>query len=168
MTDEVARLMQPDARPIAGDKYRLQDDYTYTPPSQMFSITVPRGFGWDGASVPRFLWTLSGIRPDGLVRAAALVHDYLYRHRGKVPGCYRHFSRKRADLLFHRMILDAGESKLTAYRAYWAVRLFGWLAWNKRTTIEVSEEPSGQSEPCDTEPAGVEPGPDRDRAGSPG
>ena len=34
-------------------------------------ILIPKGFVYDGASVPRLVWTLSGILPDGLIRAAA-------------------------------------------------------------------------------------------------
>src|SRR5690606_37335397 len=55
-------------------------------------ITVPAGFEHDGASVPRLLWTLSGAAPDGLHRAAALVHDFNYRHRGRLPrGSFQHY-----------------------------------------------------------------------------
>lgn len=120
-------LEQPDARPVAGGRYRLMHDYTYR--SHSWQITVPRGFEWDGASVPRFLWSLSGIRPDGLQRAAALVHDYLYRYSGSVEGSYTTFTRKGADVLFRDMIREAGGSWWMAWKAYRAVRLFGWMAW---------------------------------------
>jgi len=112
------------------------EDYTYRRVIEgsrrvSFQIIVPLGFQWDGASVPRFLWSLSGIRPDGLVRAAALVHDYLYRKpkSGNVGGSYKIFTRKEADVLFRDMIREAGGSWWTASKAYWAVRAFGWMAW---------------------------------------
>ena len=125
-------LEPPDARPIAGGKYRLHGDYTYeslgpTP----FTMTVPDGFIWDGSSVPRFLWTISGITPDGLMRAGALIHDYLYRNGGVVSTCTVKFSRKDADVLFYTINRQAGCNWWTAIRAYRAVRLFGWLAWRK-------------------------------------
>jgi len=126
-------LEQPDARPIEGGKYRLHDAYTYVArpitTRKGFVITVPEGFVWDGASVPQFLWSISGIRPDGLLRAAALVHDYLYRHSGDAEGASKLFTRKEADVLFYDMIREAGGGWWTAIRAYRAVRLFGWWAW---------------------------------------
>jgi hypothetical protein len=102
-----------------------------------WNLVIPKGFEWDGASVPRFLWSLSGIRPDGLLRAAALVHDYIYRSKGRGVGWDREtgnplgwlFTRKEADVLFYDMIREAGGGWWTAIRAYRAVRMFGWLAW---------------------------------------
>jgi len=123
-------LEQPDARARSSDGlYVLYEEYTYLRPE--WNVTIPEGFVWDGASVPRFLWSISGIRPDGRIRAAALVHDYLYRYGGKVPSCSRVFTRKEADRLFYEMIREAGGSWWTAWRAWFAVSLFGWLAWKR-------------------------------------
>jgi len=123
---------QPDARPIAGGRYRLHGEYGYEAwiaggAPLDFVVMIPDGFIWDGASVPRLLWTLSGIRPDGLARAAALVHDYIYRRHAHLSA--PPVTRLMADKLFRYMIREAGGSKWLAFRAYWAVRLFGRAAW---------------------------------------
>ncbi len=125
-------LDQPDIRPILGGKYVLHGDYNYEVMSLHpgFMIEVPDGFRYDGASVPRFLWSLSGIRPDGIIRAAALIHDFVYRNKGW-DGL---LTRKEADQLFRIMIRQAGGSWWKAWKAYRAVRLFGRLAWGSDAT----------------------------------
>ncbi len=124
-------LEQPDIRPTGYGQYTLHESYTYRPqPTGRGSIlTIPAGFVHDGASVPQFLWGITGIRPDGLIRAAALVHDYIYRYAGW-EGLY---TRKEADVLFRHIIREAGLGWWTAARAYRAVRLFGWIPWRKNS-----------------------------------
>jgi hypothetical protein len=105
----------------------LLEDYTatFTPKGVDYGIriTVPEGFISDGASVPRFAWTISGIRPVGLISAAALVHDWLYV-KGGVAGPFR-LTKKEADYLFYTMCKKAGMNKFKCKMAYWAVRMFG-------------------------------------------
>jgi hypothetical protein len=128
------------------EAYQLVEDYTYDwkhTDRLHRIITVPRGFVCDGASVPRLVWTLSGITPDGLIRAAALVHDYIYRHKGKLPrntygvlrdGVYEDISeniwtREDADKLFARIMREAGVPKIKRRAAYLGVRTGGWASW---------------------------------------
>ncbi len=106
-------------------------------------ICVPSGFTYDGASVPRLAWSLTGIRPDGLLRAAAAVHDWIYRWQGALPEgshqfCLDDFAwqsaigewkRKDCDRLFGRMMREAGVSPMKRKMAYLAVRLLGGLSW---------------------------------------
>lgn len=123
-------LEQPDIRPTGPGEYTLYTEYRYdkkTVPYRM--LWIPAGFKYDGASVPRFLWSVSGIRPDGLIRAAALIHDFIYRYAGW-NGLY---TRKQADALFRHIIREAGLGWWTAVRAYRAVRLFGWIPWRKNS-----------------------------------
>ncbi|MCB1137248.1 MAG: DUF1353 domain-containing protein [Leptospiraceae bacterium] len=106
-------------------------------------ISVPSGFTYDGASVPRIAWSLTGIRPDGLLRAAAAVHDWIYRWAGDLPEGSHEFridasewqvaigrwKRKDADRLFGRMMREAGVGAIKRKMAYVAVRLMGRLGW---------------------------------------
>jgi hypothetical protein len=117
-------LKQPTCGVTPKGLYVLSEDYTYRFGGQ--DITVLEGFVWDGASAP----IRSSVRKDGLIRAAALIHDYLYRNLGKATSTLS-FSRKGADKLFHRIMLEAKMSRWKAGKAYWAVRGFGWWAWNK-------------------------------------
>lgn len=124
----------------------LTRTYTYCwsdPDGISRSITVPKGYLSDGASVPRLVWTLSGIIPDGLIRAAALIHDFIYDHSGQLPfGSYRRirngnwefcsnekWTRKVADKLFGRINRECGVPKFQRRVAYLAVRAGGWIGW---------------------------------------
>lgn len=86
-----------DGEPYGLNKYRayeLVEDYTYywKIDGTHYRIHIPAGFKYDGASVPRFVWSIIGLLPDGLGRAAALVHDYLYVHKGALPkGGYQEY-----------------------------------------------------------------------------
>ena len=138
-------LEQPLTIPISDKDYRLVADYRYecfADPHPVQQIHIKEGFVFDGASVPRICWTLTGIRPDGLLRAASLVHDFIYRHKGSVPE-YSHqygharglvpanhyWTRQEADKLFCRMMREAGVSKFKRRLAYYSVRSFGWMSW---------------------------------------
>lgn len=126
--------------------YMLASDYVYTwsDRGRNYRIVITRGFECDGASVPRLLWTLTGITPDGYHRPAALVHDYLYRHHGCLPEgsmqvmdfvtrswlpIHSQWSREQADKLFARILRELGIGKFRRRIMYIGVRLGGWLSW---------------------------------------
>lgn len=143
----------PDLRPIANNKYQLWQNwyYTWVKDDIIRRIKIPAGFICDGASVPRGLWTITGITPDGLgIRSAALVHDFLYAHKGDLPeGSYQKldssnssnlkwidldeiWTRKNADRIFCRIMRECGVSKFKRRMAYRGVRMFGWMFFKKR------------------------------------
>ncbi len=132
-------MRQPVNIPVSARQYELVETFGYGWDKYGVSheLVVPRGFRYDGASVPRILWSVIGLRPDGLVRAAALLHDWIYRHGGKLPpGSYRrddgeggHWTRKSADLLFGRVMRESGVSKLKRRLAYLGVRVGGRRSW---------------------------------------
>ena len=126
-------IPQPDIRPIEDGKYRLAADYKLGYGANRFVIR--QGFIHDGASVPRLVWTLTGLRPDGLLRAAALIHDALYQYLGKLPTFwiypYRAYTRGECDLAFYDIMRAAGVSRWKANLAYYGVRAGGWNSWRK-------------------------------------
>jgi len=79
-------MEQPNIKPIreSGDLYQLVEPYyiDLRPFNVNKRFTIAAGFEYDGATVPRWFWSLSGISRDGIHRAAALVHDYLYSVKG--------------------------------------------------------------------------------------
>ncbi len=139
-------LQQPDILPISEEDYILDENYAYEWDINGIPqrINIPKGFIYDGASVPRLLWSVSGLTPDGLIRAAALVHDWIYNFEGMLPeGSYQYFQdgqwkqvhgkwkRKDADRLFARMMKEANVPKWKRQLAYQAVRWFGRAYWNE-------------------------------------
>ena len=88
------------------------------------SINVPVGFITDFASIPRILW---GVIPRwGRYGNAAVVHDYCYWSQT--------YTRKRSDEIFMEGMTVLQVSSLLRHIIYFAVRIFGCLAWqnNKR------------------------------------
>lgn len=84
---------------------------------------IDEGFQTDGASIPRFAWITTGtpFAPEHI--RAAVIHDYLYQ-TGKTD-------RKTADQVFQAFLLTDGVSGYQAWKMFWALRLFGWIAWRR-------------------------------------
>lgn len=126
-------------------EWRLTEDWLHTLPDGTV-IIIPAGFIFDGASIPRPLWTV--ISPVGLLFIAALIHDFAYRYDylwalresggGDSTKPYRWgFQSGRAywDSLFIQVARAANDSSV-ADRAVWLnLRLFGWIAWGQHRRI---------------------------------
>jgi hypothetical protein len=138
---------QPHLTPVADsgdDRYEVAAAFSWAwyAEGASWRITVPQGFRCDGASVPWIGTVLTGIGRDGLHRAAALIHDFLYRYAGKLPHgsfckntgngwqpCPVAWTRKQSDQLFANMLAAYGVSKLRRRTMYLAVRAAGWRSW---------------------------------------
>ena len=104
---------------------------------QRLRIFVPKGFLYDGGSVPRALWTATGLTPMGDGAAAWLVHDVMYRFRGYPPAGWMRrtcvygvrLDREQADQLMRDMLIASNVPKFRAEIAYRGVRWFGGGSW---------------------------------------
>jgi len=96
-------------------------------------LTVPAGFRFDLASVPRLFWPL--VAPFELSIAAPLLHDFLYRHAGAPPpGAAlpaRRYARRDADRLFREVMAAEGVAAWRRYAAWAAARAFGAPSWGR-------------------------------------
>lgn len=114
-----------------GNVWRLEEAYSY--PDGPNTITVPAGFEFDLASIPRPLWWL--ISPFELSIAAPLIHDFLSQHKGDPPAGSitppRIYSRAEADRLFRHIMEIEGVPRWRRLLAYVGVRTFGWLGWRR-------------------------------------
>lgn len=132
---KILELSQPDVRPIkeSGEFYALFSKYRwgFELNGQEYWPEIQSGFQYDGASVPRIVWTLIGFLPDGIHRPAALIHDWLYEGRGAVyiDGKKFTYDRKLADQLFLHCLKKVGVKSWHSRLAYLAVRGFGNLYW---------------------------------------
>lgn len=141
---------QPRLSPVGNtSRYVLVSDYVYEweHEGRRQRLTVPEGFILDYASVPRLLWPLIGPFDLG---PAAVPHDWIYRHRGRLPagshqthqdGLWRDLSpdeytwpRRDADRLFGRMMRESGVAGWKRRAAFLAVRAFGLRAWYRHTS----------------------------------
>lgn len=106
--------------------YRLKENFI------AFGVKIPKGFVFDGASVPRALWWF--MPPMGTeADRAVVVHDWLYAtHQVGTQEC----DRKFADKIFYELMIMDGVPKWKAKTIYNAVRLFGGSNWDKVTQEE--------------------------------
>lgn len=108
-------------------KYKLTDDLIFE--DDIYRIVCKVGYIFDGASIPRALWSIAGSPFTGNYTYAACVHDILYQSRS--------VERWEADDIFkHIMKLD----KVSSFRRYvmWsAVRLGGWVPYSNYTMKEI-------------------------------
>jgi len=105
------------------NKFKLDKGFRYI--GDDINIEVHPDWVTDGASVPQIFWN---IFPPiaGRYLEAAVLHDALYKKQ-----C---LPRKKCDLIFLKAMKDCGVKLWKCYIIYFAVRLFGFIAWyeNKR------------------------------------
>ena len=93
---------------------------------------IPKGFDFDGASVPKFLATF--LSPVGVLLVGGLVHDYLYKHRvlvhkGKKTTTEK-MTQKESDEIFRDVNIDVNGFVFMNLLAFWTLRVAGFVAWN--------------------------------------
>ena len=88
-----------------------------------YSVTVKKGFDFDGASIPKWLWSIYGSPLNGNYVVASLIHDGLYASQ-KV-------SKRVSDKIFLDVMkqLNVGYIKRTSM--YLAVKMFGGKDWKE-------------------------------------
>lgn len=111
---------------VDSQEWELEEDFLFA--DFGLHLTIHKGFRFDLASIPRLLWRL--IAPFELSITAPLVHDYLYRCGGRLPGGAI-LEREDADQLFLQIMEAAGVSWWRRRAAYRAVRIFGSRAWKE-------------------------------------
>ena len=88
-----------------------------------YSVTVKKGFDFDGASIPKWLWSIYGSPLNGDYVVASLIHDGLYA------------SQKISKSLSDKVFLDVMKQSKVGYikrtSMYLAVKLFGGKDWKK-------------------------------------
>ena len=98
---------------------------------------IPKGFQFDGASVPKFLRTF--FSPVGVLLMGGLVHDYMYKYSACKPadksGTLLVVDQKKADQIFRDICIEVNGFYFMNYLAYWSLRLGGFVAWNGHRKI---------------------------------
>lgn len=98
-----------EVKKVGAHAYELLSDFVN--PYQI----VPKGFTFNGASVPRVLWFY--LDPAGEAFEAACIHDYLYQTTLK--------TKEDADRIFRDVLMLYGVRKSKACAAYRSVKRFG-------------------------------------------
>jgi hypothetical protein len=110
----------------------LFSDLDYRVGDSDVTITVPKGFVTDFASIPQAFWS-AGLSPNGKYSKAAIVHDYLYW----TQGC----TRKQADNILMIAMKESGVDVATRTAIYEGVRLGGDAAWESNASERTKQLP---------------------------
>ena len=114
--------------------WEVAKDFHYSINGKNF--VIPKGFKFDGASVPKFLGQF--LSPVGVLLIGGLVHDYGYKYETlllknkKTIGVK---SQKWMDETFRDINIEVNGFYLLNYLAYWALRIGGFVAWNKHRKV---------------------------------
>ena len=101
---------------------------------------IPKGFTFDGASVPKFL--ASFLSPVGVLLIGGLIHDYAYKYAAlkQKNGSILGLNQKMADQIFRDINIEVNGFHFLNYLAYWALRLGGFVAWNGHRKVNAKIE----------------------------
>ena len=103
-------------------KYKIDDN----------EYVIPKGFQFDGASIPKFLRTF--FSPVGVLLIGGLVHDYMYKYSAlksvQAKGALLLVDQKKADQIFRDINIEVNGFYFMNYLAYWSLRIGGFVAWN--------------------------------------
>lgn len=145
----LTKEQMPILRPIPVNKrgeprrYELMEDWKCEILGRDFTFIIPKGFIFDGASIPRLFWNM--LSPSGYLFIAGLLHDFLYKYRfvyiyssidsldGKEPRLIKEwFDQKKSDEKFEELAdkICVGAHFFTK-TAYITLRGFGFIAWDK-------------------------------------
>jgi hypothetical protein len=115
----------------------LHNPLTYRPSDAEHTITVPRGFVTDLASIPRWGWIL--LPPDGPWVKGAVIHDFLYATRG--TGTWKShpsgntrtepYTRAEVDWILRDALENRGVDAIRRNIIWAAVRIGGAGGWGK-------------------------------------
>jgi len=96
------------------------------------TYTIPKGFITDGASTPRFLWSICPPM-GGRTAEAAVLHDWFYSKTCSITA-----TRPYADEMFLAAMIANGVSWRRRQAVYRGVRIGGWASFRKLYCTEKS------------------------------
>jgi len=99
-----------------GRTMTLESELRYTDPEGVVWI-APAGSVVDGASIPRYLWSIMGGPFEGKYRDASVLHDVAYGHRNR-PW-------QDCDRMFYNAMRCGGVSAVEAKTMYYTLYKFG-------------------------------------------
>ena len=88
-----------------------------------YRITIDKGFDFDGASIPKWLWSIYGSPLNGNYVVASLIHDGLYASQ-KV-------SKSLSDKIFLDTMKQSNVGYIKRTSMYLAVKMFGGKDWKE-------------------------------------
>lgn len=126
-------------------KWEVVEEWEYQLPDET-RVVIPKGFTFDGASIPRPLWGL--LSPTGLLLVPGLIHDFGYRYDYLWAVDSKGFAwryKKNAgqwfwDGIFRKVGVQVNGLAVIDSIAWITLVLGGWLAWRsnrKQDSVEI-------------------------------
>jgi len=112
-------------------------DVTVSTNYNTFSFTIPIGYTWNGADIPRVFWRIIGSRTDNDFLVASMVHDYMLEFKTFIVKEILHNEitmreyRRLTSLIFRYIIKAQGTNVIKANVMAWCVDIFQIM--NKRS-----------------------------------
>ena len=91
-----------------------------------YKISLPEGYSWDGATIPRVWWSIMGHPLKQEFRLASLIHDWRCEH-AKTGA-----ERMVGDALFLECLERAGLVRWRRVGMWVAVRVWSLFFWRRR------------------------------------
>lgn len=116
----------------SGDKYATRDRIVLKVsevPGEYHFIVIPKGYEFDGASIPRCLWSLIGSPFEPDLMLAACIHDWFCEHTS-----HSYESRVKGDSVFYGMLRRAKVAKWRRRLMYAGVRLNSFWFYGRRSS----------------------------------
>ena len=92
----------------------------------VYRISLPEGYSWDGATIPRVWWSVMGHPLKQEFRLASLIHDWRCEHAR--TGA----ERMVGDALFLECLERAGLVRWRRIGMWVAVRVWSLFFWRRR------------------------------------
>lgn len=112
---------------ILEKEYSFSIDYK----GSFYHLTIPAGYKWDGATIPRLGWTIVGLTPFGIHDEATLIHDYLYEFEGEFDEVKPHITREFVDAMFIAKLKELGYKRWQLKVINFFIRVFGFYYWRE-------------------------------------
>lgn len=92
-----------------------------------YGFTIPKGYCFDGASIPRMFWRIIGAPTDNSFLIAAMVHDQLCEHHQYVMN-----DRQLSTEVFNALLETSKVGKVKRYLMKHSVNMFQrFCGWGK-------------------------------------
>lgn len=79
----------------------------------VYIIDIPKGYAWDGASIPRIFWRIIGPKGDNTFLNASMVHDIICENKYLVA-----YDRQLSSIILREILLASGVAKWRANTMY--------------------------------------------------
>lgn len=116
-------------------KFQIMKDDCLWVPSLFIWIFLPKGFIFDGASVPKILNSI--YNPTGMLLLGAAPHDFGYRYKGllqidaKGNVFFVSYTKKELDDIFNALCAYESEMKVASKTATFTLTIAGFLGWRE-------------------------------------